>query len=242
MAVAVPLVASWAASAMGASAMVSTMVSVGAGLLSSATGIGAKIDKAAGKVFGKDAVKLFNVAGTVYGMAGGFAGQGPSQVMDNVSGVFSGAPAAPTGPEVSSLQAAAEAGGPTTVDAFGNFGQPPTASSTGNPFNFNATGAEASPGFTAPQTVAPPVQQPPQSSLSKMWESLGPQGKAAAIQAGTQMVAGIAQGKAAQAQLDAEEERRRKREAPITGYMGRKPASALAAYNDFYARAPGTGG
>lgn len=241
MAVAVPLVASWAASAMGASAMVSTMVSVGAGLLSSATGIGAKIDKAAGKVFGKDAVKLFNVAGTVYGMAGGFAGQGPGQVVDNISGAFSGAP---VGPEAGALQAAAEGGAASpvasTTDAFGNFGQAPSAPTSGNPFGFNATGAEAAPGFTTPAPVAPPTA--PTSSLSKMWESLGPQGKAAAIQAGTQMVAGIAQGKAAQAQLDAEEERRRKREAPIVAGWGRPAPGALASHNDFYARGAGGGG
>ena len=178
-------------------------------------------------------------AGTVYGMAGGFAGQGPSQVMDNVSGVFSGAPAAPTGPEVQLAAGSGRGGWADDGRRLGNFGQPPTASSTGNPFNFNATGAEASPGFTAPQTVAPRAAAAavqPQQDV----ESLGLQGKAAAIQAGTQMVAGIAQTKAAQAQLDAEEERRRKREAP--SLHGASQLEALAAYNDFYARAPGTGG
>lgn len=58
MAVALPL----ALGALGAS----TAVSVGVGLAVAATGIGSKIDKAASKVFGKDLVKVANIAGAAY--------------------------------------------------------------------------------------------------------------------------------------------------------------------------------
>lgn len=99
------------ASALGATALQATLVSVSFAV----TGISAKIDKAASKVFGKDLVMLGNVLGAGYAMFnGGFdIGGTPDPTAMNV----------PTGAEAGDLfqsQMAAQGIAPTSVntDAF----------------------------------------------------------------------------------------------------------------------------
>lgn len=97
MAVVIPLIVAYGAAAAGATAAVASMAAIGASLVAGATGVSAKIDKAASKVFGKDAVTAFNIAGAIYGSFGGFSGTSPSGVWDNMGGAFSGAGAAAGG-------------------------------------------------------------------------------------------------------------------------------------------------
>jgi hypothetical protein len=107
MAIAIPFVAS----ALGATALQATLISVAF----SVTGISAKIDKAATKVFGKDLVMLGNVLGAGYAMFnGGFdiGGTADAAAMN-----------VPTGAEAGDLfqgQMAAQGISPTSVntDAF----------------------------------------------------------------------------------------------------------------------------
>ena len=68
MAVVIPFIAS----AMGASAVVSTVIAVGFAV----TGISEKINKAASSVFGEDLVKIGNIAGMAYGAFNGGFGIG----------------------------------------------------------------------------------------------------------------------------------------------------------------------
>ena len=122
------------ASALGATALQATLVSVAF----SVTGISAKIDKAASKVFGKDLVMLGNVLGAGYAMFnGGFdIGGTPDPTAMNV----------PTGAEAGDLfqsQMAAQGIAPTSVntDAF-NLSEMSAAPLTEDAWN--AMGAENS--------------------------------------------------------------------------------------------------
>lgn len=118
MAIAIPFVAS----AMGASALQATLISVAF----SVTGISAKIDKAASKVFGKDLVMFANVLGAGYAMFnGGFnigaGGDAASAASMNV----------PTGSEAGDLFQSQMSAQGIEPSAF-----------TGAEFNLNELGAE----------------------------------------------------------------------------------------------------
>lgn len=93
MAVAVPLI-------MGA-AGASTLATVATTLVLGATGINAKIDKAASKVFGEDLVKIGNIAGAAFMAWDAFGGGAASSTPDafSVGDAFGvGGPADPTSP------------------------------------------------------------------------------------------------------------------------------------------------
>lgn len=195
MAVAIPLImgATGASAAIGAAVGLSaTAVSMGTGLLLGATGINAKIDKAASKVFGKDLVKLGNIAGLVYGAAGGFGGASPSEVFGNLG--FGGAAAAQ-----GALPAAGgnpfDAGSLSSAGGFeGGFQAPPSVLDGALASNVQAA-ATMNPSM--PTAMQPPGATAPKAAgLTQIWNGMGDKGQAALIQMGGNLLSGMAAGKA----------------------------------------------
>lgn len=274
MAVVIPLIAGAIAGAAGATAIVATAISIGAGLVANATGISAKVDKAAGKVFGRDFVKAFNIIGAVYGAAGGFAGAGPSEVWGNISGAFGGGATAAT----TATEGAVEAGvgGATDASSVNAVNGADLASdlvASTEAVNAGVAGPGAMGGDIGGQSLLGPTNQAPaapswaqptppvagpqaaqsavptgsagvstanETAIGKIWSSLGDKGQAALIQVGGQMLAGVAQGKATEAEMKAAEERDRKyRSGSGRPWSPSTQGGALAAYNSFYARPAG---
>lgn len=214
MAIAIPIllmateVGAGIAAAVGAAIGVgATTVAIGTGLVLSATGISAKIDKAASKVFGKDLVNFANIAGSIY-LAGGAMG-----AWDTASGSLASAAAGGAGgvsPPPGSLENAAfmeaNAGGvmadPTAGVAQANMGlnMDPTATPANQgvtqPTNPNASLKAAKLGTTPAGTGT--VDTATQKAAG-IWNGLGDRTQAAALQIGGNILSGAAQGKAAQA-------------------------------------------
>lgn len=72
MAIVVPFLVSYGATAMGVAAATATTIATITSVAFQVTGINNKINKAASKVFGEDLVMIANVAGAVYGAVNGF--------------------------------------------------------------------------------------------------------------------------------------------------------------------------
>lgn len=71
MAIIVPILVSYGATALGVAATTATMMATAASVVFQVTGVNDKINKAASKVFGEDLVMIANVAGAVYGAVNG---------------------------------------------------------------------------------------------------------------------------------------------------------------------------
>lgn len=71
MAIIVPILVSYGATALGVAATTATLIGTVTSLAFQVTGINNKINKAASKVFGEDLVMIANVAGAVYGAVNG---------------------------------------------------------------------------------------------------------------------------------------------------------------------------
>ena len=215
-----------------------TAVSIGAGLVAAKTGISAKVDRAASKVFGKDVVKFANIAGAVYGAAGGFAGAGPSEVFSNISGAFGGA-ASGASSAAGGLGSAVDATGgiETAVEAAGNMGGAPsfTPGAMGGDYGGAPNGPGGSGAFRPGASGSGPANQP-QGALSKLWGGLGASGQNSLIQVGGQVLSGIGQGKMQEEQMRREDERDKRYRSGSTVGWGRQVPGALTAFNDFYAR------
>lgn len=125
MAIAVPFIAS----AMGAGAVATAAISIGFAV----TGISAKIDKAASKVFGEDLVKVANIAGAAFAVYNGGFSLGGTEAAGNVAGAAAGADAA-----FEADWASATGGGLTSAEA--------TASSAASNAAFDADWASATGG------------------------------------------------------------------------------------------------
>lgn len=206
MAVAIPIImsATGASAAIGASlgaalgvgAISATAISIGTGLVMAATGISAKIDKAASKVFGKDLVTVANIAGGLYLAAGGFSG-------GEASGGFAGdATAAGYDPGFGT------SGGiiPTEVAGAAPVWSQAGADTMGALVraNVDAAGGAATMAQAPAATIAQP-QTGVGGALSKVgaaWDKAAPTTKSALIQAGGNLLAGVAQGKAEEAAMD----------------------------------------
>ncbi len=77
MAIIVPILVSYGATALGYAATTATMLATATSVAFQVTGVNNKINKAAAKVFGEDLVMIANIAGAVYGAVnGGFTGGG----------------------------------------------------------------------------------------------------------------------------------------------------------------------
>ncbi len=80
MAIIVPILVSYGATALGVAATTATMIATATSVAFQVSGINNKINKAASKVFGEDLVMIANVAGAVYGAVnGGFTGGGGAE-------------------------------------------------------------------------------------------------------------------------------------------------------------------
>jgi hypothetical protein len=80
MAIIVPILVSYGATALGVAATTATMLATATSVVFQVTGVNNKINKAASKVFGEDLVMIANVAGAVYGAVnGGFGGGSGSE-------------------------------------------------------------------------------------------------------------------------------------------------------------------
>jgi hypothetical protein len=195
-----------------------------------ATGASAKVDKAAGRVFGEDTVKFANIAGAIY-MAG--------------SGMLTGGEASAAGgtaaaPDMSSaIAAAGDGGGAATTAAMGG---PEAALSAVSGAGDSSTAAmtasnvsNAAPALQ-PQPQAGPVPQPKVapppnagSSLADLpsraadaFGRLDPRVQAALVQVGGGALSGYAQGKAREEELDRmEAENRRYRSGSNLPYWAR---------------------
>ncbi len=240
MAVAIPLLASAAAGAVGLGTVAATAVSIGAGLVAAKTGISAKVDKAAGKVFGRDAVKVFNIAGTVYGAMGGFAGQGPGQVWDNISGAFGGAAASASSVPGTGIDATG--GMETAVDSFGYVAQPDIGAMGGDyagtqyqqqPQVDGALPAVRGQPPGAPAASGAGAQGPGTADKIKAWwDNAGDRTRAQVLQLGGQVIAGIADGASREKEIKAAEARDARYR---SGSTRRWSGGALADYNQHYA-------
>lgn len=71
MAIIVPILVSYGATALGVAATTATMMATAASVVFQVSGLNNKINKAASKVFGEDLVMIANVAGAVYGAVNG---------------------------------------------------------------------------------------------------------------------------------------------------------------------------
>jgi len=195
MAVAVPLLMS--------AAGVGTAVSIAVGVGMAVTGIGAKINKAASKVFGKGLVNAFNIIGTAYGIAGGFSGASPTQVWDNITSgnFFAGVGGSSAADAASSAPIAGAA--PGDYGAFGSgMSETAAAGASGGGSGFGGVGVDPSVG--SPATGALDAIRKGDGSageaISKTWKGMSPATQSAALTVGGQVLAGYSQQKAAEEQ------------------------------------------
>lgn len=160
MAIAIPilLMATEAGVAMAAALSISTgMLAAGAGLVMAATGISAKINKAASNVFGEDLVNFANIAGSV-ALA---AGWDPSAMMNSMSGAAANAGNAATaaGGAVDAASGALPAAANAAPGAF-DAADAAMAVDAGNATSYtgampsgDAAGGAASPSTASPQAA-----------------------------------------------------------------------------------------
>lgn len=218
MAVAIPIIlaATGASAAIGAAIGVSAaLVTVGVGVAVTASGIGAKVDKAFANVFGPELVQLGNIAGAAYlAFGSGFNGY---DAMGN--------PVAEAGTAGNGLQlgttSTAPAAAPTAAGATGTVDAAAGAAEAANTTGTTAltTGTEttaagvaadtsgvAGPGLKIPQTTSAPnvgiagatragtVQPGALAGATKWFNSLNPNMQAAVLQLAGNTLAGGAQG------------------------------------------------
>lgn len=236
MAVVVPLLISAAAGAAGLTATMATIATVAGGLVAAKSGLSKRIDDAAGKVFGKDLVKVGNIAGmflapsanawgaenwgsmagtaTSVGAAAGNAALAESAVAGGgYVGASSATPAlAATAP--SALDAAVASAG----DASGAMARQAIGSSS--PLSYTPAGPSSYGAIQASQGVAPGGGL--MDKVGSAWDKAGaafkgmsPQAQSAAIQAGGQIVSGAAQGYSTGRQMQDQERRRLEEEERI---------------------------
>lgn len=208
MAVAIPILMSATgataavAGALGVSAMA---VTVGTGLLVAATGIGAKVNKAASKVFGEDLVSFANLAGGL-AMA---AGWDPAGMLGGATEAASGALATAAGQTADQMSTLNDLAGGGLVDAATSGAEAyiapsltqmvePSAGSVFEGFN-KATGApnldRLSISSNGASVAAGDLKTDGAlATASKWWDKQTPQVKAALIQTAGSAVSGAAQG------------------------------------------------
>lgn len=194
MAVAVPIIMSMtgASAAIGAAIGVSAgLVTAGAGLLTAATGIGSKIDKAAAGVFGSDLVNATNVLGTI-ALGAGLVPGTPGIMGGEVAGMDAAGTVADSG-----------AAGTTAANPSGYMG--PGSAGAGAATDTIIDGAGK---VVTPQGGGTGLL----SKVSGWIEGQPDRTKAALITVGGQAVAGAAQGYQRQKEIDKELAERRRRE------------------------------
>lgn len=226
MAIAIPIIASMtgASAAIGAAIGISAnLVTVGIGVLSTVTGIGAKIDKAASKVFGKDLVMAANLVGG-FAMAAGWNPADGLKLGDLTIGAGGAAAGGGTSPgSIDGLGASIDAAGGVEAVANGGVtgidpmtGAPTTVSMPGqNPMRLGEIqGYESSAAGSAATKAAVAPGMAPKGVLDQVgqWFDKQPERvKAALITVGGNAVAGAAQGySSAKEQERAVEERKRR--------------------------------
>lgn len=124
MAIVVPFLVSYGATAMGVAAATATTIATITSVAFQVTGINNKINKAASKVFGEDLVGIVNIAGAVYGAVNGGFSMGNAADATNASalGAVNGSDLA------SDVFSAANnaAGGGLVSDGLGGIYNPPS--------------------------------------------------------------------------------------------------------------------
>lgn len=228
MAVAVPMImaATGASAAVGAAIGVSaTLVTAATGVLVAATGIGAKINKAASKVFGEDLVNFANIAGSVFMATGGDVGDlfgggaeaagalssaGGSLVDPLMAGADIASAAAMPSFEVGSVLGGAGDAAGALASAQPAFGVQMPSFEVGSVLG---NGPAAAPGL---QPASQPGGMPGGGALktaSEWWAKQSDPTKAALIQVGGNVVAGTAQGVAKAREMKDLRDERLRREA-----------------------------
>lgn len=225
MAIAIPIIASMtgASAAIGTALGISAgMATAGIGLLTTVTGIGAKIDKAAAKVFGKDLVMGANLLGG-FAMAAGWNPAEGLKLGDLTIGGASGSGGVSPGGSIDGLGASIDAAG--GVDAVANGGISGIDGATGAATTVAAPGQNAMrvaeikgyeniAGSATRAAIDPGAA--PKGVLDQVgqWFDKQPERvKAALITVGGNAVAGAAQGYASAKEQDKliEEQKRRER-------------------------------
>lgn len=169
MAIIVPILVSYGATALGVAATTATMMATAASVVFQVSGLNNKINKAASKVFGEDLVMIANVAGAVYGAVnGGFDfGSGATNAssinaingMDAASDAFSAANAAAGGGLVSDgLSALGGADALTSASSAFSINGMDSASDSFSLANKAAGGGLASDGVGISSTTPGPAQ------------------------------------------------------------------------------------
>jgi len=215
-----------------AAAGASAAVTIGVSLALAVTGISAKIDKAASKVFGKDLVTVASIAGAVYlaysGGAFGGGGESSASAVSNVSaldpsefGALAGAENAAgsvTGAASGATQqggALANAAGDTSFDAWdfnpaGGGGGGISADQARYGMLENSAAASGGNPAAGASTATPPGAPPKPfadavwDKVTGAWKSLGDRGQGALLQVGGNLLSGMANG-AAQAKAAADQ-------------------------------------
>lgn len=205
MAIAIPLIVM--AAGAGAAAAIGVSVAtlaIGTGLVLQATGINAKINKAASKVFGEKLVNIANIAGSVFLGATAAGLIGGAQSAASVAGAAgsaaeaAGAVAGDVGAAMNAAEMGAQgasaangiAGGASAANQLASgVGVPPVGGGMPPP----TSGSEFTGVLKQAQQGASKVGE----GISTAWNSMGDKTKAAALQIGGQMLSGASSGKAA---------------------------------------------
>lgn len=203
MAVAIPLIVMAAGAGAAAAIGVSvTTLAIGTGLVLQATGINAKINKAASKVFGEKLVNIANIAGSVFigASAAGLLGaaEGASSLASTAaSAVPEGVAAAADAADLAMAQGLPGASTASSLSG-GASAANQLAAGTGVP---PVGGGLPAPSIGEPTGILKQAQQGATKigeGLKSAWNSMGDKGQAAALQIGGQMLSGASAGKAAE--------------------------------------------
>lgn len=206
MAIAIPLIVM--AAGAGAAAAIGVSVAtlaIGTGLVLQATGINAKINKAASKVFGEKLVNIANIAGSVFigataagliggaqSAAGGLAGAAGS------AAETAGAVAGDVGAAMNAAEMGAQGAAGVNSVSGGASAANQLASGVGVPPVGGGIQTPSVGGFDGALKVAKEGVGKVGEGISSAWNSMGDKTKAAALQIGGQMLSGASAGKAAE--------------------------------------------
>lgn len=193
------------------------------------TGVSAKVDRAASKVFGEDVVKFANIAGAIYmAGSGAFGGGEAAAAGDGLGSVVDA-----TGGMETAVGSTANTGVPAAVDATGGL-ETATPPPSGVSEATSNVGVQLKP--IEPQGALARAAQPKGDSVAaKLGElpgkaadafaKLDPRVQAALVQVGGGALSGFAQGKAREAELERiEQENRRYRSGSGLPYWARGAA------------------
>lgn len=235
MAVAIPiLIAATAAGATAAAAIgiSATALAIGTGLVLQVTGVNAKINKAASKVFGDKLVTVANIAGSIFlgaqaaGLIGGAADAAGGALASAAGSAAPGGAQAAANAAWSAGGAAEVAGGAGVSGLTGVDAAQQVANAT-----WSSGGAAEAAAMKAPSAFDSSLSAAKQGAtkvgegLATAWNKLGDKGQSALMQIGGQALTGASQGKAAE---EAEKARianeNRYRSGSGLSYWQRKPS------------------